>query len=147
MRVVAGILLRSRETQAERARCKSEEIEQLKQVNQQQRDLEEADDWAWMADHSNQIGKEKALAMIGVRASHMRKSVVGADERFAEFTSQMSRTRCAIQQTELGQLTPVSPRPKSRFMNLFPRTWVERNLGTTLASKRQTAYAEFKTAA
>lgn len=300
LRVVAGILLRSRETQAERARCKSEEIEQLKQVNQQQQrnldkanerraemrlqtaqlkienenlrrqsvvlphdpvlpnhkfgpkmisvcvnlamkvglrasitcleivmdwlgadvrlpdwttvrtwlmrlgvaaleaPVEEADDWVWMADHSNQIGEEKALAVIGIRASNMPepgvainhqdvrllmlepgvnwktddmaaayerlsekignplavltdgacelregaeilqkrrkgtillrdfkhfaanvlKSVVGADERFAEFTSQTGRTRCAIQQTELGQLTPVSPRPKSRFMNL-----------------------------
>ena len=280
LRVVAGILLRSRETQAERARCKSEEIEQLKQVNQQQQQrnldkaneseaemrlqiaqlkienehlrrqsfvlphdpvlpnhkfgpkmisvcvnlamkiglrasitcleivldwlgadvrlpdwttvrtwlmrlgvaaleapVEEADDWVWMADDSNQIGEEKALAVIGIRASHMPepgvainhqdvrllmlepgvnwktedmaaayerlaekigdplavltdgacelrdgaeilqkrrkgtillrdfkhfaanvlKSVVGADERFAEFTSQTGRTRCAIQ--------------------------------------------------
>ena len=173
LRVVAGILLRSRETQAERARQKSEEIERLRRfIQQQQRDLdkadeeraemkrriaqleiendglrrqppvlphdpvlpnhefgpkmisvcvnlamkvglrasitcleivkdwlgisvrlptwttvrtwlmrlgvaaleapvEEADDWIWMADHSNQIGQEKALAVIGIRASKL----------------------------------------------------------------------------
>lgn len=35
------------------------------------RPIEEADDWIWMADHSNQIGPEKALAIIGLRASKM----------------------------------------------------------------------------
>jgi len=151
-----------------------------------------------MADHSNQIGQDKALAVIGIRASNMpppgvairhedvrlltlepgvnwktqdvasayerlaerggpplavltdgaselRDSVqtlqkqrqntlllgdfkhfaanvlkkeVGGDERFTEFTSQAGRTRSAIQQTELAHLTPVSPKPKARFMNL-----------------------------
>ena len=33
--------------------------------------VEEADDWVWMVDHSNQIGQEKALAVIGMRASNM----------------------------------------------------------------------------
>jgi len=160
--------------------------------------VEQADDWIWMADHSNQIGQAKALAVIGIRASRMPpmgvanrhedvrllmlepgvrwktedmsaayerlaekaghplavltdgarelrdsvqtlqkqrkdtlllsdfkhfaanvlKKVVGRDERFGEFTSQTGRTRSAIQQTELAHLTPVSPRPKSRFMNL-----------------------------
>jgi len=300
LRVLAGILLRSRETQAERVRRKSEEIEQIRRFNQQlQRDIananeqlaeqrfqiaqlkvenqrlreqpavpphdphlphhefgpkmisvcvnlamkvglrasihcmeivrdwleadvrlpvwttvrtwlmrlgvaalkapvEQADDWIWMADHSNQIGQEKALAVIGIRASNMPpagvairhedvrllmlepavnwktddvaaayerlaekaghplavltdgaselrdsvetlqkrrestillsdfkhfaanvlKKVVGGDERFNAFTSQTGRTRLAIQQTELAHLTPVSPRPKARFMNL-----------------------------
>ena len=35
------------------------------------RPIEQADDWIWMADHSNQIGPEKALAIIGLRASKM----------------------------------------------------------------------------
>ena len=35
------------------------------------RPIEQADDWIWMADHSNQIGSEKALAIIGLRASKM----------------------------------------------------------------------------
>ena len=32
---------------------------------------EPADDWIWMADHSNQIGPEKALVVLGVRASQL----------------------------------------------------------------------------
>lgn len=35
------------------------------------RPIEPADDWIWMADHSNQIGPEKALSIIGLRASKM----------------------------------------------------------------------------
>jgi hypothetical protein len=166
--------------------------------------VEPADDWVWMADHSNQIGPEKALVIIGLRASQMPpagialthqdvrvltvepgvnwkredmarvyealadkigpplavvvdgavelregaevlqkqgkdviilndfkhhaanvlKKIVGDDERFASFTSQVGRTRSAIQQTELGHLTPPSPRPKARFMNLAATlTW------------------------
>ena len=299
--VVAGMLLRSRETQAERARSRTEEIRQLKRVNQQQQraifrseeqvgqmrwqimqlkvenerlrqqapglpddprllghgfgpkmislcvnlarkiglrptvaclrvvfdwlgvteklpdwttirtwllrvgvavieqPIEPADDWIWMADHSNQIGPEKVLAVIGLQASKMPppgvalthqdvrvlcvkpgvswkredmaqayeklaersgcdpmavladgavelhegaevlqkrrvdmvilgdfkhyaanvlKKIVGGDERFAEFTTLVGRTRSVIQQTELAHLTPLSPKPKSRFMNL-----------------------------
>ena len=33
--------------------------------------IEPADDWIWMADHSNQIGPEKALVVLGVRASQL----------------------------------------------------------------------------
>jgi hypothetical protein len=33
--------------------------------------IERADDWVWMADHSNQIGPEKALVILGLRASKM----------------------------------------------------------------------------
>lgn len=32
---------------------------------------ERHDDWIWMADHSNQIGKEKVLTILGVRACHL----------------------------------------------------------------------------
>ena len=157
-----------------------------------------ADDWIWMADHSNQIGPEKALVVLGVRASRLPppgtplthadvrvlavdpdtswkredmarayeelaqrfgapravlvdgaselrdgaetlksqradtlvlgdfkhkaanvlKSVVGGDERFAEFQTQVGQTRSAIQQTELAHLVPPGKRPKARFMNL-----------------------------
>lgn len=38
--------------------------------------------------------------------------------RWLQFQSQSSSTRCAIQQTELGFLTPPSPKSKARFMNL-----------------------------
>lgn len=33
--------------------------------------LERSDDWIWMVDHSNQIGIEKTLAVLGVRASSL----------------------------------------------------------------------------
>lgn len=33
--------------------------------------VEEADDWIWMADHSNQIGTEKVLQILGIRASQL----------------------------------------------------------------------------
>jgi len=33
--------------------------------------LEQADDWVWMADHSNQIGQEKILVVLAIRASQM----------------------------------------------------------------------------
>ena len=33
--------------------------------------LERADDWVWMADHSNQIGQEKILVVLAVRASQL----------------------------------------------------------------------------
>lgn len=32
---------------------------------------EQADDWVWLVDHSNQIGAEKVLAVLGVRASQL----------------------------------------------------------------------------
>jgi len=165
------------------------------------RPIEQADDWIWMADHSNQIGPEKALAIIGLRAAKMPspgqalthddvrvlelstgtswkredmqevyeqlaqrcgaplgividgavelregaemaemprnngkntiilgdfkhyaanvlKKIVGADERFRQFSTQLGRTRSAIQQTELAHLTPPGPKAKARFMNL-----------------------------
>jgi hypothetical protein len=36
-----------------------------------QEPVEEADDWIWMADHSNQIGTEKVLQILGIRASRL----------------------------------------------------------------------------
>lgn len=164
------------------------------------RPVEEADDWIWMADHSNQIGPEKTLVVLGMRASGMPppgqplrhedirvleimpgtrwkrenmaevyqqlaercgtplalltdgavelrdgadglekdgkkpvllgdfkhhaanvlKKIVGGDESFSEFLTRLGNTRSAIQQTELGHLTPPSPKPKARFMNLAP---------------------------
>ncbi len=36
--------------------------------------LEQAKDWIWMADHSNQIGREKVLVVLGVRASQLPPS-------------------------------------------------------------------------
>jgi hypothetical protein len=51
-------------------------------------------------------------------AANVLKKVVGDDERFATFTAKTGSTRSNIQQTELAHLTPVSAKPKARFMNL-----------------------------
>lgn len=160
-----------------------------------------ADDWAWVMDHSVQIGKEKCLVILGVRLSHLpnsgeclryedmrlvalvvrtswtREEVAQAMEdavprtgvprvvvndfgadvhggveifrqkhpetsevydikhkaacllkhrleknpRWQEFQANVGQTRCAVQQTELGFLTPPAPKPKARFMNLQPQ--------------------------
>jgi hypothetical protein len=37
------------------------------------RDLEPADDWAWLVDHSVQIGQEKVLVILGIRLSQLPK--------------------------------------------------------------------------
>ena len=163
--------------------------------------LEQADDWAWLADHSVQIGQEKCLVILGIRLRdlpkpgeclqhrHMRliallprtswtrpevaealeeatqrggvpcvivndygvdlhggvqifqqrhpdtkeiydikhkaacllKQRLEKDQRWQEFQRQIGQTRCAVQQTELGFLTPPAPKPKARFMNLQPQ--------------------------
>lgn len=160
--------------------------------------VERADDWVWLVDHSNQMGVEKALAVLGVRASQLPplgqalrhedvhlltvqpgaawkrenmaaayrelaercgtpravlcdgavelrdgaaglknaeqntlvlldfkhkaatflQAAVGKHPRFAAFYTEMSKTRAAIQQTELAPLTPPGKKPKARFMNL-----------------------------
>ena len=36
-----------------------------------QQPVDRADDWIWIADHSNQIGLEKILQILGIRASHL----------------------------------------------------------------------------
>jgi hypothetical protein len=51
-------------------------------------------------------------------AANVLKSLVGNDERFKAFSTQVGQTRSTVQQTELAHLTPPSPKPKSRFMNL-----------------------------
>jgi hypothetical protein len=40
-------------------------------VAQLQQLPEQADDWIWMTDHSNQIGTEKVLQILGIRASQL----------------------------------------------------------------------------
>lgn len=52
------------------------------------------------------------------KAANFLKGLLSKNERFAEFTTRIGRTRSAIQQTELAHLTPPSPKPKARFMNL-----------------------------
>jgi hypothetical protein len=156
--------------------------------------LERADDWIWMAHHSCQLGPEKALVVLAVRASklpppgtalkhsdlhvltvqpgtswksedmasayeklakengapmalvidgapelregaevlktgrpgmivlndfkhraaNILKATVGKEEKFEKFTSQVGKTRSAIQQTDLAHLSPPKSKPKSR---------------------------------
>jgi hypothetical protein len=52
------------------------------------------------------------------KAANVLKAHLGKNERFAELNTQLGKTRSAIQQTELAHLTPPSPKPKARFMNL-----------------------------
>jgi len=40
-------------------------------ISQLQQPVEQADDWIWMSDHSNQIGQEKVLQILGIRASQL----------------------------------------------------------------------------
>lgn len=54
------------------------------------------------------------------KGANFFKAMLAKDERFAEFTTLLGRTRSAIQQTELGHLVPRSLKQKARFMNLGP---------------------------
>lgn len=51
-------------------------------------------------------------------AANVMKSLIGNDKRFRELGGRIGLTRSLVQQTELSHLTPPSPRPKARFMNL-----------------------------
>ena len=62
-------------------------------------------------------------------AANILERLVGNDEHYREFAVKVSQTRCAIQQTELGHLTPPPGKSKGRFMNLAPvLTWASRTL-------------------
>jgi hypothetical protein len=168
--------------------------------------LEKGDDWIWLADHSVQIGNEKCLVIVGLRARDLPKpgrclghhdlhlvalevseswtqpdveralekavkrtgvprQIVNDhasdlhggvqlfqgkhpetaesydvkhkcacllkhrlvnEPRWKEFQTRIGQTRCAVQQTELGFLTPPASQPKARFMNLEPQlAWAE----------------------
>jgi len=51
-------------------------------------------------------------------AATQMKSTLGKDEKFQQVISQMGTTRSLVQQTELGFLSPPTPKNKARFMNL-----------------------------
>jgi hypothetical protein len=62
-------------------------------------------------------------------AANILEKTVRADEDYREFASNVSQTHCAIQQTELGQLTPPPGKSQARFMNLAPvLKWERRTL-------------------
>lgn len=169
-------------------------------VAELQKPITEADDWIWMTDHSNQLGAEKVLVILGIRvcdlpppgqtlsreqmetlavmpgtdwkredvrrayeklvermgppwclltdgavelresadvlekpgkklivlrdmkhfAANQFEKLIGKSDRFKEYLSQLGRTRCQIQQTELSHFLPPRQKPKARFMNLGP---------------------------
>lgn len=52
------------------------------------------------------------------KAACLLKARLEKDPQWTAFCTRVGQTRCAIQQTELGALTPPAPKPKARFMNL-----------------------------
>ncbi|HEX4178908.1 MAG TPA: hypothetical protein VHY57_10740 [Rhizomicrobium sp.] len=162
--------------------------------------LQQAGDWAWVIDHSVQIGRDKCLVILGIRLAHLPepgqslrhqdmqliallpagnwtsgdvdqaleeasqrsgvprvivddhgadlcggvalfqgrhpqtaeiydakhkaacllKKRLDHDAGWREFQSQVGKTRCAVQQTELAFLAPPGAKLKARFMNLGP---------------------------
>lgn len=189
-----GLLIKVPSHDAVEHWCKRIGLDQIKRFRQRYKD------WLWIVDHSNQIGQEKVLVILGIRASklpppgqtlsldqlevlaivpgkswkrgdvrevyrqvaqrcgtprfvvcdgavELRETVdvlekagekvvvlgdfkhfaanrfekrVGKSERFKSFCSQMGKTRCQVQQTELAHLTPLSLKTKARFMNIGP---------------------------
>lgn len=60
------------------------------------------------------------------KAACLLKRRLEKDSRWQEFQGQVGKTRCAVQQTEMGFLVPPAPKPKARFMNLQPQLeWAE----------------------
>lgn len=58
-------------------------------------------------------------------ATNVLEKLIGKDERFQSYLSQLGQTRNHVQQTELGHFTPASQKPKARFMNLGPSQAVD----------------------
>lgn len=59
-------------------------------------ELEKADDWAWLIDHSVQIGKDKCLVILGIRLSQMPaagQALRHSDMRLIALTPRTSWTR------------------------------------------------------
>jgi hypothetical protein len=64
------------------------------------------------------------------KAACLLKARLEKNPRWKAFAAEVARTRCAIQQTELGPLTPPASKPKARFMNLGEQLeWADRVLG------------------
>lgn len=162
--------------------------------------VEKAEDWIWMVDHSNQVGQEKVLQILAIRAKdlpapgqtlareklrtlavvpgtqwkrddmrevyqklqqehggpkfllcdgavELRESadvlqnsgkptivlgdfkhfaanalerILMSNDRFKSYQSDLGRSRCQVQQTELCHFAPATTKNKARFMNLGP---------------------------
>jgi len=66
--------------------------------------------------------REKLLLIRDMKhkAANIFEQLIGKDDRFKEYQSQLGKTRSQIQQTELSHLTSPKQKPKARFMNLGP---------------------------
>jgi hypothetical protein len=63
-------------------------------------------------------------------AANRFESLIGKSSRFGEFTNEMGKSRCLLQQTELAHLTPPGMKTKARFMNIEPMiAWATMVLG------------------
>ena len=63
------------------------------------------------------------------KAACLLKARLEKNPRWMAFCSAVGKTRCAIQQTELGALTPPGPKPKARYMNLENQlNWADKML-------------------
>lgn len=51
-------------------------------------------------------------------AANVFEKLIGKDDRFQGYLSQLGRTRSQVQQTELSRFLPPPQKPKARFMNL-----------------------------
>jgi hypothetical protein len=60
------------------------------------------------------------------KAACLLKARLERNPRWMAFSTKVGQARCAIQQTDLGALTPPGPKPKARFMNLMGQLgWAE----------------------
>ena len=116
---------------------------------------EKHDDWIWMADHSNQIGQEKVLTILGVRASKLPApgergwlSTEILESAFGSYKSlegQHSKSGFPSLLAGFGAL--LKPCTPAEVKESFSRTsvkdvkeWTATHLNKTLASKKNTAH-------
>jgi hypothetical protein len=73
-------------------------------------------------DYVDWKGKTQPIALRDFKhfLANRLEAALKTDKDFETYVAEVSKTRCAIQQTELSHLTPPSSKNKARFMNLKP---------------------------
>jgi hypothetical protein len=76
--------------------------------------LEQADDWAWLADHSVQIGQEKCLLIVGIRLRDLPKPGAGLHAHHLHLIALVPRKSWTRQDVDeaLEQATPRTGVPR-----------------------------------
>jgi hypothetical protein len=122
----------------------------------------------WMADHSNQIGPEKALAVLAERLVHFvtaAEDPLKEGERLPMSTEILESTFALYKQLERQHskggftslpagfgalLKPATDASIRRALSTVSvqevNRWTRENLGATLTSKRLATYKEFRSA-